>query len=254
VRAEARAFRKACLFGIAAHIAAAAALAFGTGGYEERVWIPLAVLDMSPFDPIGGQGGLEDALLAEEMGPEPEPPPEEIFWPEPEPEELHVLESTSERAEYLPPPPPVAPRKERPAPQPPSRPAEVSPAPGPSAGAAPAPGIGGSGPGGTPGGTGRGDANELEAYKASVRRRLERRKKYPPAAHARRTTGTVRVSFTVHKDGRISSPVLLQSSGHDILDDEAMALLARASPLPPIPDSAGLNSLDISVPLRFSLN
>jgi protein TonB len=115
-------------------------------------------------------------------------------------------------------------------------------------------GTGDTGPGGTPGGRGAGNPNELDAYTAAVRRRLERRKKYPPAAQARRIVGVVRVSFTVLKDGTIRSPSLLESSGHGILDDEAMALLARSSPLPPIPESTGLSSLNISVPFRFSLN
>jgi protein TonB len=110
------------------------------------------------------------------------------------------------------------------------------------------------GPGGPPGGTGLGNPDELEAYKAAIRRRLERRKKYPPSARARRLTGVARVSFTVNRDGSISGASLTQSSGHGVLDAEALALLARSSPLPPIPDSAGLSTLDLSVPLRFSFN
>jgi protein TonB len=67
-------------------------------------------------------------------------------------------------------------------------------------------------------------------------------------------TGVARVIFTVHKDGSVSSAALVQSSGHAVLDDEAIALLARSSPLPPIPEGTGLTSLNIAVPLKFSLD
>jgi protein TonB len=67
-------------------------------------------------------------------------------------------------------------------------------------------------------------------------------------------TGTVKVRFTVAKDGSVSSPSVVESSGHGILDDEAIALLARCSPLPPIPDGAELSTLNVSLPLKFSLN
>ncbi|MDR1080826.1 MAG: energy transducer TonB [Deltaproteobacteria bacterium] len=256
---DARAFRWACVFGIIVHAVALAGLIAMSSGDREKVWVPLAVLDMSPFDPSGGLGGAGDTLLAEETAPEPELPLPEEPMPEPElePEELHVLESVSERAESLPPPPPhpTGPPRERPGHVPVLKPGREAAPPGPSVSAlAAAPGTGGSGPGGPPGGVGSGNPNELEAYKAAVRRRLERRKKYPPAARARRLAGVVRVSFTIARDGSISSPVLVESSGHGILDDEAMALLARASPLPPIPNGAGLSALNISVPLRFSLN
>ncbi|MDR3153318.1 MAG: energy transducer TonB [Deltaproteobacteria bacterium] len=255
LRAEARAFRAACALGAAVHLAALAFLVWGLGPEEAEDWRPIAVMDLSRFDPLGGQGGIEDLLRSdEEMVPVPEEP-QLAEAPEPEPEDLTVPESTAESAEPLP-PPPAAPA-ETPKPTPKPKPLRQAAAPSQPAGLpahSSAPGIGGSGPGGTPGGSGRGNTDELAAYKAAIRRRLESRKKYPPAAQARRVTGVVRVSFTVHKDGRLSSPALVASSGHGILDDEAMALLARVSPLPPIPDGTGLNTLNLTVPLRFSLN
>ncbi|MDR1314625.1 MAG: energy transducer TonB [Deltaproteobacteria bacterium] len=259
LRSDAKAFRKACVLGVLIHAAIASALIVGASGTREREWRPLAVVDMSRFDPLGGLGGSDDALLREEAAPVPEAVEPEAAEPEPEPdpEEFRAIETSSERVEPLPPPAAAEAPKERPKPKPravtaPSR--ASGPPPGMQGPGAAAPGSGGPGPGGARGGSGVGNPDELDAYKASVRRRLERRKKYPPSAQARRMAGVARVRFTVRKDGTISSSALVESSGHGVLDDEAMALLARSSPLPPIPDGAGLDSLDLTVPLSFSLN
>ncbi|MDR2349183.1 MAG: energy transducer TonB [Deltaproteobacteria bacterium] len=253
---ERAAFRKGLALGIVLHLAVVLGLIVGSSGAPESQFHNLAEAFFSPYDPLGGDGGAE---ADEEMPPEPEPEPEPIVEepepePEPEPEDLLILESTSEKAEPLPPPPPppAEPPWEKPKREPKPEPTRVAaPATGPPSQAPP--GSGGSGKGGDPGGTGIGTSKELDAYKAMVRRRMERGKKYPPTAQSRRQTGLVKVSFVINRDGGIHSALVVQSSGHSVLDDEVLALLKRVSPLPPLPASSGLSSLKITVPLRFSL-
>ncbi|MDR0547905.1 MAG: TonB family protein [Deltaproteobacteria bacterium] len=116
-----------------------------------------------------------------------------------------------------------------------------------------APGPFGPGPGGTPGGTGRGTSNAEAADQNQIRRRLERDKKYPPASQSRREEGVSMVGFVVPKDGSVTLARLIKSSGHQRLDDEAMALLRRVSPLPPIPPEVDKTSMSLSPPLRFTI-
>jgi protein TonB len=243
---EKLAFWRGTVLGVLMHVAVIGGILFISGPGESQ-FVSLATADLSIYDPLGGTGG-SDSLLEEP--PQEDPIPEELMEepePEPIPEEFAVLESTSEEAEPLPPPPPpIEKPKENPKPRV-TRPAASTQT------ASIAPGSGGTGMGGTPGGTGRGNSDELSAYKAMVRRKMERGKKYPPAAQTRRLTGVVRVSFVINKDGAIHSVSITESSGHSLLDDEVLALLKRLAPLPPLPESSGLSSLKVVVPLRFSL-
>ena len=212
----------------------------------EALYKPLAVMDFMAYDPEGGEPGGGDPDLEEAAPPEPEPEADEAEPAEPEePEELpEVLESTAQEAEPLPPPPP--PKKAEAKPRP--KPAAPQPAAGPPAESSQV----GPGRGGEGGGSGRGTRDAMRAYQAQVRRKLERNKKYPATAQARKITGVATVSFTIHRSGSVSGVRLASGSGHAILDDEVMALISRASPLPPIPPEISANAISLSVPIRFS--
>ncbi|MFS2012094.1 energy transducer TonB [Azospirillum sp. CT11-132] len=91
-------------------------------------------------------------------------------------------------------------------------------------------------------------------YAATVNGRLERAKTYPRLARVRREEGTAQVHFTVARDGTVTACTVTGGSGHDLLDTEACALVYRASPLPPPPGAGPNGHMDLSVPIRFSLN
>jgi len=153
----------------------------------------------------------------------------------------------------LPPPPPPPKEKTKPKKKPAPKAVAAATAASGLPGSDLALGSGGPGLGGTKGGTGIGNPNAFNAYKAKIRQKLERNKKYPPSARSRKISGVVKVSFIIIRDGSIRSPKLVESSGEQILDDEAMALLARVSPLPPIPDSIMGENLQLNVPLEFAI-
>lgn len=100
---------------------------------------------------------------------------------------------------------------------------------------------------------GRRAAREQQDYVRELMAALVEHRVYPPELMRAHVEGVVRVRFTIDREGHVLSAELAQSSGHDGLDQAALAVLQRASPLPPIPDSMGLQRLTITLPIEFSL-
>jgi protein TonB len=78
-------------------------------------------------------------------------------------------------------------------------------------------------------------------------------KNYPYGARQRREQGTVRLHFVMDRAGNVLSFQVAGSSGWSDLDDEARALILRAQPLPPVPRNYPGQTLDLIVPIVFSL-
>nr|WP_242513345.1 energy transducer TonB [Halochromatium salexigens] len=106
---------------------------------------------------------------------------------------------------------------------------------------------------GTTAGTGGGGEISANNYYGRLATWLARHKRYPAQARRLRQEGTVKVTFTVDNNGRVVSKRIAHSSGHDLLDREAQAMLERASPLPRIPASLRRSSLTITLPVAFNL-
>jgi periplasmic protein TonB len=81
---------------------------------------------------------------------------------------------------------------------------------------------------------------------------LARFQDYPPLARDAKLQGTVQVVFVMRRDGTVSSAWISSSSGARILDEEAMAILHRAEPLPDVPGKLPA-PLNIKWPVVFSL-
>lgn len=95
------------------------------------------------------------------------------------------------------------------------------------------------------------ERNLLDLYLARLQGILQRNKRYPAAALAARQHGVVLVGFNVERDGRVWGGRVLRSSGHASLDGEALDLLRRVAPLPPLPTGVAAARLDLNVPIRF---
>ncbi len=65
-------------------------------------------------------------------------------------------------------------------------------------------------------------------------------------------TGTVRVRFAIRRDGSVSAVTIAAGSGIAELDDEAVATIWRAQPMPPIPTVLP-DSLSITLPITFGV-
>jgi protein TonB len=245
---------------VAAHLVVASALLFGLPFFSKPI------VAEEKFQ------GIEVLLTASAQPLEiPPPPPQpqpvvEVPPPPPEPvkePELITSNSTEPDVEPVPPPKPKPvvqkppkPRPEPPRPQPepvktPQPPAPivepqpartqvaaVPPAPTGPVMAAPRVAV---------------NPNAEASYYATLLAWLERHKEYPRRAQLRRQEGVAHLRFTIDGQGRVIGHRIERSSGHESLDDAVERMIAKASPLPPIPAALGKNSLDVVVPIQFYL-
>jgi protein TonB len=83
---------------------------------------------------------------------------------------------------------------------------------------------------------------------------LQKFKRYPKAAAARREQGIVSLSFTIDRTGHVLARSVIKSSGFADLDQEALDMIARAEPLPAFAPSMKQETRDFVLPIRFYLN
>ena len=95
--------------------------------------------------------------------------------------------------------------------------------------------------------------DQLANFRAQLAAYLARYKRYPHGSQVKGEEGTAMIRFTLDRQGGVSAARIERGSGHAMLDDEVMALLRRAAPLPATPAAIPANSLDIVVPVQFSL-
>lgn len=82
---------------------------------------------------------------------------------------------------------------------------------------------------------------------------LTRYKHYPYAARTAHEQGEALLAFSMDRSGKVTGYHLARSSGFPILDQEVLAMIRRAAPLPPIPPDLRRDRLDLIVPVRFDL-
>jgi periplasmic protein TonB len=82
---------------------------------------------------------------------------------------------------------------------------------------------------------------------------IEHYKQYPLDARARGEQGEVRVAFTIDREGWVQSSRIVRSSGAPELDQETLALLTRAQPLPKPPNNVTTRELSFVIPIRFAI-
>jgi protein TonB len=93
------------------------------------------------------------------------------------------------------------------------------------------------------------------SYYASLLATLERFKQYPAAARAAHIEGQVFVHFVMRRDGTVLSAEIARSSGRPALDREALAMIARAGTLPPMPAEMKGETLNgVIGPITFALH
>jgi periplasmic protein TonB len=100
----------------------------------------------------------------------------------------------------------------------------------------------------------KGAAPRIEpSWRTSLMRALQRAKRYPAEARARNEQGVVLLSFSIDRSGRVLAHRIAKSSGYAVLDNEALAIVMRAEPLPPFPATMSESKLNLTIPIRFSL-
>ncbi|HVI51869.1 MAG TPA: TonB family protein [Candidatus Sulfotelmatobacter sp.] len=104
-----------------------------------------------------------------------------------------------------------------------------------------------------PGASAAPPSNAVPTWQGALRAQLERFKRYPAAAQFRRQEGVAYVRFALNRDGKVLWSRLEKSSGHDKLDEESLALVERAQPLPPPPAEMPGDAIEIVAPIQFFL-
>jgi len=74
----------------------------------------------------------------------------------------------------------------------------------------------------------------------------------PAEARSRGEQGIAKVAFTIDHEGHLLRSRIVQSSGSTALDEETLAMLARAQPMPRPPDQISDAQLTFVVPVRFN--
>lgn len=94
-------------------------------------------------------------------------------------------------------------------------------------------------------------SSATDTWQGRLLAHLERLKRYPPEARARRLQGVAYVRLAMDREGRVLSSVIERSSGQPAFDREALALLQRAQPLPKPPAEISGDRITLSVPVEF---
>lgn len=89
-----------------------------------------------------------------------------------------------------------------------------------------------------------------ESWEGRVMAQLERFRRYPHAARARRHEGVVQVRVTLSRDGHLLALSVEKSSGYAMLDQAALDTFRRAEPLPAVPDDRPA-PVELSFPVEF---
>ncbi|WP_448191302.1 energy transducer TonB [Azospirillum sp. sgz301742] len=228
---------------LAAHVAGGAGVLAWRATADMAVPPSAVLIDLAPLPESAPAPPVETAAAPAPL----EPPPPELLPPEPIPEPLPDL----------PPPPVPAPEvavalpprtKPRPPerPQPATKPVEPRPpvsAPAPPAAAVPA----------APAPAVAAPSGAVRNWQGTVLAHLERHKRYPRAAQSRRQQGVAHVRFVIDQQGRVLSHSLEKGSGVAALDEETLAMVERADPLPAPPPDMTQPRIELVVPVVYAI-
>lgn len=97
------------------------------------------------------------------------------------------------------------------------------------------------------------DAGMLAAYGRELAAAVGARQRYPRLAQLRQWQGTAVLQLELAAAGGLLGIRVLSSSGHEILDRQALDMVREALPLPPLPAALAGRPLTVDVPVVFRL-
>ena len=89
------------------------------------------------------------------------------------------------------------------------------------------------------------------SYFVHVKNRMEQSWVYPAEAKREKLSGSLTIAFTIGADGHLLDVRMLHSSGHPVLDREALRALRSAAPFPPLPGDWKLDKLHTAVTFEY---
>jgi protein TonB len=93
-------------------------------------------------------------------------------------------------------------------------------------------------------------SHAVETWQGLLLARLQQAKRTVPSAQK----GIALLHFTMDRDGNVLSAEIRKSSGYALLDQETLALIRRAQPLPKPPPEVTGNPIALDVPIEFNLH
>jgi len=97
------------------------------------------------------------------------------------------------------------------------------------------------------------DRQAILTWQSVLLSHLQKYRHYPRQAQRLRRQGVSHVRFSVDRAGRVGTPQIERSSGHRLLDEETLATVLRANPVPPPPPDLEGNPIEVVVPVSFFL-
>jgi protein TonB len=82
---------------------------------------------------------------------------------------------------------------------------------------------------------------------------ISKHKKYPKVAAMRGWQGEAVVELELDGNGKLKAKKISQSSGHEILDKQALEMVEKALPLPVPPEALRGTNFTITIPIPFKL-
>lgn len=176
------------------------------------------------------------------------PPPSRVHAAKPVQRNVPVITESVPRSVSAPVPVAVAPPAVFSETTAPAAGAAVSDAPG-GAAAATGPSVRGAADGLAAGA----DPDALRAYRIELASAARRFRNYPALARSRGWEGVVEVAVVA---GPVGPPLVhvARTSGHAVLDEQAIDMLTRAVARTPLPDSLRSRGIRVLLPIRFSLD
>ena len=97
------------------------------------------------------------------------------------------------------------------------------------------------------------DEDVLARYRAQLIGAARRYKQYPRAAMDNQWEGAAEVAMVIDADGKIREMTIRSSSGHEVLDRQAIDMFRKAKPLVPIPGALRGREFRVTLKAIYSL-
>ena len=91
------------------------------------------------------------------------------------------------------------------------------------------------------------------SYAGMIKQRLMRCWSYPKKARENLIEGSVRILFSLDREGQLKNIKILHSSSYNILDSETTRTVRDAAPFPPFPGSVTVAKLNIKADFAYLL-
>ncbi len=93
-----------------------------------------------------------------------------------------------------------------------------------------------------------------QEYEQLVSALISQQMQYPTQASNRQIEGKVLLGVSINRLGDIVQVALIESSGHSILDETALAIVNGMESLPPIPEKMPAQIFTVNIPFNFVLD